>query len=267
MLMYVHIPKEIRSKLDFKTKRCIMIGYSVNGYRLWDNAQNKVIIARDVLFNESVVQQGISLFDDGIQNVNENESDLRAIVEDKETEETGTEKEEQKEGCDVPQKRSRNPSSWHSDYDFSVLALNADAIVDVPQDIADVETSPEKEKWEHAIQEEYKSLMKNETWELVQPQTEMKILDNKWVFKVKKDETGRTNKYKARLVVKGYLQRQRIDYEETFAPVAKLTTIRTLIALAIHEELYLDQMDVKTAFLNGNLDDDIYMHQPKGMEK
>ncbi|KAK9716795.1 hypothetical protein QE152_g24530 [Popillia japonica] len=79
----------------------------------------------------------------------------------------------------VPQKRSRNPSSWHSDYDFSVLALNADAIVDVPQDIADVETSPEKEKWEHAIQEEYKSLMKNETWELVQPQTEMKILDNK----------------------------------------------------------------------------------------
>jgi hypothetical protein len=86
----------------------------------------------------------------------------------------------------------------------------------------------------------------------------------KWVFKIKRHADGSIDRYKARLVAKGYSQKEGLDYKETFAPVAKFASIRTLLALAAHQDYEVHQMDVKTAFLNGDLDVDLYMQQPEG---
>lgn len=125
---------------------------------------------------------------------------------------------------------------------------------------------PNADKWAKAIDEELQSLEKNDTWELVPRPTDAKILPSRWIFKLKKDEQGNIARYKARFVVKGYVQEQGIDYDETFAPVVKATSIRTLLALAVNKNLHLHQMDVSTAFLNGDIDREIFVEPPQGLE-
>ena len=85
------------------------------------------------------------------------------------------------------------------------------------------------------------------------------MIGSKWVFKTKHDENGHAERYKCRMVAQGYTQAQGIDYHETFAPVARLGSIRTLLAIAAKRKMYVHQMDVHTAFLNGKLEEDIYM--------
>ena len=92
------------------------------------------------------------------------------------------------------------------------------------------------------------------------------MIGSKWVFKIKHDENGHAERYKCRLVAQGYTQAQGIDYHETFAPVARFGSIRTLLAIAAKRKMYVHQMDVHTAFLNGKLEEDIYMSQPEGFE-
>ena len=92
------------------------------------------------------------------------------------------------------------------------------------------------------------------------------MIGSKWVFKIKHDENGHAERYKCRLVAQGYTQAQGIDYHETFAPVARIGSIRTLLAIAAKRKMYVHQMDVHTAFLNGKLEEDIYMCQPEGFE-
>ena len=112
------------------------------------------------------------------------------------------------------------------------------------------------------MQEEIKSLYANDTWDLVSLPKGRKALPNKWVYKVKKIE-GKP-KYKARLVAKGYAQKEGIDFQEVFSPVVKMTTLRVLFALTAMLNLELYQMDVKIAFLHGDIDEEIYMKQPEG---
>ncbi|KAM1839706.1 hypothetical protein ACFX14_014506 [Malus domestica] len=106
--------------------------------------------------------------------------------------------------------------------------------------------------------------MKNHTWELVDLPPGNKPLGFKWIFKRKMKADGSINKYKARLVAKGYKQREGLDYFDTYSPVTRITSIHMLIAIAVIHNLEIHQMDVKTAFLNGELDEEIYMEQPEG---
>jgi hypothetical protein len=121
-------------------------------------------------------------------------------------------------------------------------------------------------KWDNAMDEEMATLdvNANATWELVALPKDKKTIGCKWVYKVKHNADGSVSKYKARLITKGYAQTYGIDYEETYSPIAKMTTIRTIIAMAATKGWSLHQMDVKNAFLHGDLQEEIYMEQPPG---
>ena len=119
-------------------------------------------------------------------------------------------------------------------------------------------------KWFHAMEEELKSMDQNQVWDLVELPKGCKRVGCKWVFKTKRDSIGNIERYKARLVAKGFTQKNGIDYKETFSPVSKKDSLRIIMALVAHYDLELHQMDVKTAFLNGNLEEEIYMDQSEG---
>ncbi|RYA37718.1 hypothetical protein DD606_26240 [Enterobacter cloacae complex sp. GF14B] len=108
------------------------------------------------------------------------------------------------------------------------------------------------------------SLHKNQTWKLVWLPKGKKVLPCKWVYKQKITPHDNKPKYKARLVAKGFTQKEGIDYKETFSPVSKKDSLRIILALVAHFDLELQQIDVKTTFLNGDLEEEVYMTQPKG---
>ncbi|KAL0391273.1 UNVERIFIED_CONTAM: Retrovirus-related Pol polyprotein from transposon TNT 1-94 [Sesamum latifolium] len=128
-------------------------------------------------------------------------------------------------------------------------------------------TSPNANEWITAMKEEMSSMAKNNVWELVDLPAGRKTIGSKWVLKVKRKADGSIDKFKARLVTKGYTQREGIDYEETFSPVVRFASVRLILAIVAHLDLELFQMDVKTAFLNGELDEEIYMDQPEGFQE
>lgn len=119
-------------------------------------------------------------------------------------------------------------------------------------------------KWMSAMREEYDSLIKNDTWKLVERPSSRNIIDNRWVYKVKRNDDESVERYKARLVARGFTQEYGSDYHETFSPVVRFTSIRSILAIAAQRKMHLKQFDVKTAFLNGDLNEVIYMEQPKG---
>ena len=107
----------------------------------------------------------------------------------------------------------------------------------------------------------------NKTFELVKLPKGKRALKNKWVFRIKHEEHSSNPRYKARLVVKGFSQRKGVDFDEIFSPVVKMTSIRTVLGLAASLDLEVEQMDVKTAFLHGDLEEEIYMEQPEGFKE
>ena len=135
---------------------------------------------------------------------------------------------------------------------------------DEPQSFKEVMLSPEAPYWKEAINDEVESILQYHTWELVDLPPSSKPLGYKWIFKKKMKADGSIDKYKARLVIKGYKQKEGLDYFDTYSPVTRISSIRMLIAIAAIHNLELHQMDVKTTFLNGDLDEEIYMEQPEG---
>src|ERR1044072_582813 len=137
-----------------------------------------------------------------------------------------------------------------------------------PSTFREALNSPEKDRWMGAMQEEMESLKKNETWDLVPLPKGKKAIGCKWVYKKKPAVSEKEwEKFKARLVAKGYSQQKGVDYDEIFSPVVRHTSIRAVLALVACTDMILEQMDVKTAFLHGNLEEQIYMKQPEGFEE
>ena len=137
-------------------------------------------------------------------------------------------------------------------------------IEDEPSSYTEAISSTEALFWKDAIKTELDSILKNQTWELVDLPSGEKPIGHQWIFKRKYFPDGSIEKYKARLVAKSFSQKQNVDYFDTFAPVTRMTSIHILIALALFHKLFIHQMDVKTMILNGNLEEEIYMLQPEG---
>jgi hypothetical protein len=135
------------------------------------------------------------------------------------------------------------------------------AIDNKPNSVSEVVDSAEGKLWKEAMVEEMESLYKNETWDLVKLPSGRKLVGSMWMFKKKMNVAGQVEKFKDRLVAKGYSQ---VDFGEIFSPIANLTSIRVLISLMATFDLEIEKMDVKTLFLHGDLEEEIYMKQPEG---
>ena len=140
----------------------------------------------------------------------------------------------------------------------------AAAVIEEPLTYEEAISSEQSEEWIQAMDEEIKSLHANETWTTGPIPKGKRAIPVKWVFKVKKDAKGNIERFKARLVAKGFRQKEGVDFDEVFAPVSKYSTLRALMAVAAVEDLEVHQLDIKTAFLNGVLQEEVYIDQPAG---
>ncbi|KAL4312354.1 hypothetical protein GQ457_01G013740 [Hibiscus cannabinus] len=234
---YVHVPGDERSKLDAKSKKCIFLGYKkgVKGYKFWDPVAKKMVISRDAIFDEqSMLQQKQDkMLVDFEQCPGIPEKDV--------TVETG--------------ENSNSTYGGSNTVDLQNYSLARDRERRIN----------EKGKWMAAMVEEMESLRKNQTWELVRLPEGKKAIGCKWVYKRKPAVSEKEGeKFKARLVAKGFSQQKGVDYDEIFSPVVRHTSIKAVLALVASSDLHLEQMDVKTAFLHGDLEEQIYMQQPEG---
>ncbi|CAL8990800.1 unnamed protein product [Prunus brigantina] len=269
-LCYAHVPNPQRQKLDLASKRCVFLGYGSceKGYRLYNITTEKVIISRDVVFNEEAswdwkAQQECSV-----------SVPLTEIVFEKEKESNDIDVRQAEHTVDneVLLEDSEEESVVDTrTQDIDHTPLKVKSLTEIYERcnicIIELETFEEAIKdasWQKAMETELEMIEKNDTWELVKRSSEKPVVGVKWIYKVKLNLDGSVQKNKARLVAKGYTQKPGIDFNETFALVARLDTVRTLISLAAQKRWKLFQLDVKLAFLNGVLHEEVYVDQPPG---
>ena len=149
-------------------------------------------------------------------------------------------------------------------YDDHATSVALIANDDEPLCYQEVVEGSNSDKWKATMKEEMIALGKNGTWDLVELPKGRKIVGCKWVFKLKQGVNDTEDRYKARLVAKGFSQKAGIAFHEIFSPVVKIVSIRIVLALVALFDLELQQLDVKTVFLHGDLDEEIYMEQPEG---
>ena len=276
---YPHIPDERRKKLDDKSEKCIFIGYSdtTKGYKLYNPVTEKVIISRDVQFfedeawdwNQKGDQKSITIEDEPLE---------KEIEEPPSSSTSGTSS--PTAASEPPLRRSQRLRETPAKFrDYVVTGgdgsdnngITDETLVNfclfAECDPVTYDEAAADERWIHAMDEEIHSIEKNDTWVLTSLPPGKKPIGVKWVYKTKYQPNGQVDRYKARLVVKGYKQKPGIDYFEVFAPVARMDTIRMILALTAQNHWKIHQMDVKSAFLNGVLEEEVYVEQPQGYEK
>ena len=224
------------------------------GYRLLDKSTNKIYYSRDVTFNEA------------LKSINEETTgDSKIFV--KLSPSTSMEKlDANQQDCQQENEvqETRKSSRINLGVPPERFGYQARLAIKEPLTWEEVLSSSNSVEWIEAANNEIEAMRTNNTWELVDLPKGRKAIPCKWVFRIKANELGEITRYKARLVAKGYAQSYGVDYEETFAPVVRINSIRTLLAVAMSEGLTLVQMDVTTAFLNGELEEELYMKQPEG---
>ncbi|CAL9013344.1 unnamed protein product [Prunus brigantina] len=247
---HVLIPSALRHKLEENSHKCIFVGYGLceKGYRLFDPSTRKVILSRDVKFDEKGLWKW--------ENTREGEMTVLVPTENQDC--------AQSSNVDTPLQIDEETSLQEE----PSQSLDTQSQIEKETTLEDEEIEADlDESWRNAMKAELDMIEKNNTWKLVDRPFGKPIIGVKWVYKMKLNLDGSVQKNKARLVAKGYSQKPGIDYNETFAPVARLDTIRTLIALAAQKEWNLYQLDVKSAFLNGVLKEEVYVEQPQGFVK
>jgi len=261
-------------KLNPKADKCVFIGYPKEtiGYTFYHKSEGKVFVAKNGSFLEKeFLSKGVSgrkvEIDEVIEPSLELESD--AALEDvlvppsSPREEANDDDHETSDVATTKTRRStrvRTTPEWYGNPVMNVLLLDNDE----PMNYEEAMICPESGKWLEAMKSEMGSMHDNQVWTLVDLPEGRKAVENKWIFKKKTDADGNITVYKARLVAKGFRQIQGVDYDETFSPVAMLKSIRILLAIAAFFDYEIWQMDVKTAFLNGNIEEELYMIQPEG---
>lgn len=287
--VYAHVPKELRRKLDDKAKEYRFAGYDEHskGYRLLDTNTNKIVISRDVKFTDSTdglnQDEGIStkvdekddgnhlnirLSNDAIVRMEANEAD-RDDTEDEIEDNTEYEIDDNIEGeTSTVTKRGRGrprtirtgargrPRKVYSENTENFAGY----ATEVPMDIAI--SGKDANEWLLAMVSEVKSMLEKDVWDLVERPQGKNVIDSRMVLTNKYGSDGTVSKRKARLVAR----RPGMDFSETFAPVARLSSIRLAAALAAHYGMSIHQVDIATAYLNGSLNEEIYMEVPGNIQ-
>ena len=164
---------------------------------------------------------------------------------------------------DAPLSTRTRFGSQHVSYASDCYALAVASLCDEEEPVSFDEAQNSK-NWMAAMQSEFDAILKNGTWSLCDLPTGKRAIGTKWVYKLKRKPDGSIDRYKARLVAKGYAQEKGIDFDETFAPTCCMTTIHSICALAAHNGWNVHQLDIKIAFLNGDLHEEVYVTQPRG---
>lgn len=290
---YMKIPQVYVNKLDDRSKALVYLGKEpgTKASRLYDPTLKKLHVSRDVVFQEHKTWPWEQSLTVGAEVVF---PDTFICIDQIPEESQTTEIESEFEVVTPQQSRNSNTSEYSgSSAEGSSSSTSTEMssepkkfrlLSDVYNDTVEIELdedmlflsveepssysqASEEKEWRQAMQNEIDSIEKNNTWILTDLPPEHKAIGLKWVFKVKKDMNGEIIKHKARLVAKGYVQKQGIDFEEVFAPVTRMETVRLLLALAAKNEWEVHHMDVKSAFLNGDLQEEVYVSQPEGYVK
>ena len=295
--VYVHVPKEKRSKLASKSEPGILVGFplGVKGYRVYMGS-NRVKITRDVIFDErpTVVRPSFSTPTETLELPFDSDGDSDSADgtgggsppgspsghdPDSGPNDTSSNSDSgpgtgnangdghHDPGSPPPAPRKSARSNlgkppgdwWKTD---SQLALSA--FITEPATMHEALSGELAEYWQEAMDDEMASLLENGTWVLEYPPAGIKPIPVKWVYKVKRDTAGNVERFKARLVAKGYRQQEGVDYNEVFAPVSKYATFRSLCSVVAANDMEMHQIDIKTAFLQGDLEEDVYICQPPG---
>lgn len=299
-LAYAHIPKNNRQKLNNRAKECILVGYSsqTKGYRLWDLSTNDVIQTKHVTFDENIsgyqhiyrktnhdMVTIIQYDEDQVRlerNDNRDNVDQNSDIDDDERQTVDSTNEISEEDIESHNLRSgrsysadetretqkdkiiRNP--WVKAGKPKNLEINLLEIIE-PRTYDEALESPQCREWIEAMKEELGSLEDRNTWEIVRKSNNEKCIGCRWVYKVKSDSNGNIVRYKARLVAQGYKQIKDIDYTESYAPVARIEVIRLMLAIAVSNAWEVHHLDVKCAYLYGDLAEDVYMNLPQGYDR
>nr|GEV52305.1 hypothetical protein [Tanacetum cinerariifolium] len=260
-------------------------------YRLYDPVNNKIVVSKDVVFEEEASwnwaqESAINPADLEWEDKDEQESNRDGLVmNDPSNEldgsanadgslnrnETGPSNTDPviNDGGERRKRATRAPT-WMHDYVSGEDILSDEelreniAMFSSLSEPTSYHEAAQEECWKWAMNQEIKSIERNNTWELCELPPGATTIGVKWVFKTKLDKDGKIDKHKARLVVKGYAQKQGLDYSEVFAPVAKWDIIRSIFALAAQRGMKVHQLDVKSAFLYGELEETVFVEQPQG---
>src|SRR5215216_1376286 len=265
-LAKVNIPIPKKRKLGPKTVDCVLLGYAFHsiGYRFLivksqvsDMHVGTIMESNDATFFEDIFPMKDSPSSSNQEMSSLSSQELITIPEPTISIEHPDNPVEDNSEAPTRSKRQRTAKSFGDD--FIVYLVD-----DTHTSISEAYASQDADYWKEAVRSEMDSILANGTWEITDRPYGCKPVGCKWVFKKKLRPDGTIEKYKARLVAKGYTHKEGEDYFDTYSHVARLTTIRVLLSLAASHGLLVHQMDVKTTFLNGELDEEIYMDQPDG---
>lgn len=280
---WVQVPRVKRSKLDPAAVCMTFVGYATQqkGYRFWNPRERKIVISRDASFLEldngsstNAMQPIVSespptLCLDHLNSLDEDGRDVESVPVQEERQDVQP---MEPMSSTVTQqepilRRSTRTNRGVVDPFLSenyLLYYAVGEVEDEPRSYQEAINSHDHAEWREAMKEEMTALKSNHTWELTDRPEGRNVVGCKWVFKRKHDEEGKPTRFRARLVAQGFSQKYGVDFDEVFAPVVKATTVRIMLAIAGIEKLTVRHVDVKTAFLNGDLDEEIYMKQPPG---